>query len=300
MTNFEFQHPFLFLLLLLIICIYRCPASFKKIIFPHTHLFTHHTSWFNKERMLYALILALLITAMASPISYDQKVTQERKGRDLVFVLDASGSMAESGYDAEQHQKNKFQIVKEILRDFITQRYDDNVGVTVFGTFAFSSVPLTYDMRAVAFLLDYLDVGIAGENTAIGDAIVEATRLLKKGDAKNKVMLLMTDGQHNSGAVSPQDAVQEALAANIKIYTIGIGKAGEYDKTLLSRIAKDSNAKMFGAENAGELSAVYSELDRLEPSKIHSEHYLNRQLYYFYPLILALLLLLYLLKERKF
>ncbi len=96
------------------------------------------------------------------------------------------------------------------------------------------------------------------------------------------------------------EAVKEALAAGIKIYTIGIGKAGEYDKALLTRIAKDSNARMFGAENAGELSAVYSELDRLEPSKIHSEHYLNKQLYYVYPLVLALLLFLYLLKERKF
>ena len=300
MSNFEFQYPLFFLLLLLIICIYRCPASFKKTIFPHTHLFTHYTGWLNTERILYALILSMLVTAMASPISYDQKVTQDRKGRDLVFVLDASGSMAESGYDAEQRQKSKFVVVKDILRKFIEERYDDNVGVTVFGTFAFSSVPLTYDMKAVAFLLDYLDVGIAGENTAIGDAISEATRLLQKGDAKNKVMLLMTDGQQNSGAVSVKEAVREALNEDIKIYTIGIGKEGEYDKSLLSRIAKESNAKMFSAKDADELAYVYAELDSLEPSKIHSEHYLNKQLHYMYPLLLALLLLLYLLKERKF
>ena len=299
MQNFEFQYPFLFLFLLLIYCIYRCPASLKKIIFPHVDLFSRHTHWFNRERLIYALIFTLMLTAMASPISYDQKSSQERKGRDLVFVLDTSGSMAESGYDAENRRKSKFEVVKEILAKFVKERYDDNVGVTVFGTFAFSSVPLTYDMNAVAFLLDYLAVGIAGENTAIGDAIAEGTRLLQKGDAKNKVMLLMTDGQQNSGAISPKEAVSDALKEGIKIYTIGIGKAGEYDKALLERIAKDSNAKMFSAENAESLSKIYDEIAALEPSKIHSEHYLNKQLFYMYPLLLAMILLLYLLQKRK-
>ena len=299
MENFEFQYPFVFLLFLLIFCIYRCPASLKKIIFPHIALFSRHTNWFNRERLLYTLIFTLMVTALASPISYDQKSSQERKGRDLAFVIDASGSMAESGYDAEDRRRSKFDVVREILRRFVAERFDDNVGITVFGTFAFSSVPLTYDMKAVAFLLDYLAVGIAGENTAIGDAIAEATRLLEKGDAKNKVMLLMTDGQQNSGAVSPKEAVSRALKAGIKIYTIGIGKAGEYDKSLLERISKDSNAKMFSAENADELSKVYDEIDTLEPSLIHSEHYLNKRPYYMYPLVLAMMLLLFLLNKRK-
>jgi len=298
-VNFEFQYPLFFLLLLFIYCIYRCPASLKKIVFPHVALFTRHTSWFNRERLLYTLIYSLLVMALASPISYDQKVSQERKGRDLVFVIDSSGSMAESGYDAEDQGRSKFAVVKEILNRFVSERYDDNVGVTVFGTFAFSSVPLTYDMKAVAFLMDYLAVGIAGENTAIGDAIAEATHLLQKGDAKNRVMILMTDGQQNSGAVSIKEAVQNALKENIKIYTIGIGKPGEYDKPLLEKIARNTNAKSFGAENADALSSVYAELNALEPSVIHSEHFLNRQTYYSYPLLLALLLLLYLLQKRR-
>jgi len=299
-SHFEFQYPLSFILLLLIICIYRCPASLKKIIFPHLYLFTRDTGWLNKERLFYSLVLALMVTAMASPISYDQKVSQERKGRDLVFVIDTSGSMAESGYDAEEKGQSKFTVLKSVLRRFIQERYDDNIGVTVFGTFAFSSVPLTYDMKAVAFLLDYLDVGIAGENTAIGEGIATATRLLQQGDAKSKIMILMSDGHQNSGAISAKDAVALAVRDGIKIYTIGIGKAGSYDKVLLEQIAKDAHAKMFEAADAAALKDIYDELNTLEPSRIHSEHYLNRDLYYSYPLILAALLLLYLLRKRRF
>jgi len=300
MSHFEFQYPLFFFLLLLIICIYRCRVSLKKIIFPHLNFFKYNTNWFNHERLLYSLILALMVTALASPISYDQKVSQERKGRDLVFVIDTSGSMAESGYDAEERDRGKFDILKSVLRQFIQERYDDNVGVTVFGTFAFSSVPLTYDMKAVSFLFDYLDVGIAGDNTAIGEGIAAATRLLKEGDAKSKVMILMSDGHQNSGAISAKDAVDLAVKEGIKIYTIGVGKVGSYDKVLLTKISEDSHAKMFEAEDATALKAIYEELNNLEPSKIHSEHYLNKELYYQYPLLLAGLLLLYLIGKRKF
>ena len=98
-NNFEFEYPYLFLLLLLIICIYKCPTTIEKILFPHTHLFTKFTSWINKERLLYSIIFTLMVTALASPISYDAKASHERKGRDLIFVLDTSGSMGESGFD---------------------------------------------------------------------------------------------------------------------------------------------------------------------------------------------------------
>jgi Ca-activated chloride channel family protein len=297
--HFEFEYPFAFLLLLLIICIYRCPATLKKIIFPHLGLFSLKTGWFNKERLFYSLILTLLITALASPITYDSKFSQQRKGRDLVLVLDCSGSMGESGFDKESSQKSKFDILKEVISKFVQERFDDNVGVTVFGSYAFSSVPLTYDMNAVAYLINFLDVGIAGENTAIGEGIANATGLLKMGQAKEKVMLLITDGYHNSGAISPKEALSLAIQNNIKIYTIGIGKKGDYDEALLKLIAQNSHAKMFEAGNASALKDVYSEIDTLEPSKIRSQNYLNKQLLAFYPLLGATLLLLALILKRR-
>jgi Ca-activated chloride channel family protein len=297
--HFEFQYPYVFLLLLLIICIYKCPATIQKIIFPHTHLFGKFTSFLNKDKLLYSIIFILLITSLASPILYDKKSAHDRKGRDLVFVLDTSGSMKESGFNKEEKNKTKFDILIDVISSFVQKRYDDNVGVSVFGTFAYSSVPLTYDMGAVAFLLHSLEVGIAGKNTAIGDGLNNALSLLNKGDAKSKVIILITDGFANSGLVSVKDAVLRAKEDGVKIYTIGIGKRGSFDSVLLKKVASETMAKMFETDNADTLLNIYNELNALEPSKIRSQHYLNKQMLFTYPLNLATLLLLYLLARRR-
>lgn len=299
MHHFEFENPYIFFLLLLIFCIYKCPNTIKRLFFPHLHLFRKYTSWFNKEKLLYSLIFSLLISALASPISYDSKLSDHRKGRDLVFALDTSGSMGESRYSAENTHESKLDSLINILRNFITHRFDDNVGITVFGSYAFSSVPLTYDMHAVSFLLNFLEVGIAGENTAIGDGISHATRLLKKGTATNKVIILVTDGYQNSGKISIRQAVAEAKKLKIKIYTIGIGKKNSYDVKLLEKIASDTSAKMFEAADEKKLQDVYKELNSLEPSRIHSQNYLNKHMLFLYPLTLAILLLLYLLAKKR-
>lgn len=299
LSHFEFEYPYIFFLLLLIFCIYKCPHTIKTLIFPHLHLFTKYTSWFNKEKILYSLIFALLVSALASPINYDAKLQNHRKGRDLVFALDTSGSMGESGYSNEKLNTSKFDILINVIRNFITHRFDDNVGITVFGSYAFSSVPLTYDMKSVSFLLNFLEVGIAGENTAIGDGISYAIKLLQKGRATNKVIILVTDGYQNSGKISIKQAVAQAKKLKIKIYTIGIGKKNSYDVKLLERIASDTSAKMFEAANEKNLQDVYKELNLLEPSRIHSQNYLNKQMLFLYPLSLAILLLLYLLSKKR-
>lgn len=299
LTHFEFEYPYLLLLLPLIICIYKCPAIIQKRIFPHTHFFGKFTSLLNREKLLYSIIFALLVTALASPISYDAKLSQNREGRDLVFVLDTSGSMGESGYSEDEDDKSKFEILKSIIASFITHRYDDNVGVCVFGSFAFCSVPLTYDMKAVAFLLNFLEVGIAGENTAIGEGISSALDALKKGHAKEKVIILITDGYQNSGSISVKSAVERAKNEHVRIYTLGVGEPGSYDAKLLKRIAKETGGKMFGAQDAKELQEVYRKLDTLEPSPIRSQNYLNKHMLFAYPLVAAVLLLLYLLYKRS-
>jgi len=241
----------------------------------------------------------LLVTALASPISYDSKLSNSRKGRDLVFALDTSGSMGESGYSQEKKSKSKFEVLKSLIENFITHRFDDNVGVSIFGSFAFSSVPLTYDMNAVSFLLNFLEVGIAGENTAIGDGLHQAILLLDKGDAKSKVIILVTDGHQNSGEFSIGEAIKEAQKKEIKIYTIGVGKKSDYDVKLLKKIAIDTHAEIFEAKNEEELKSVYERLNKLEKSPIHSQNYLNKEMLFLYPLLLAILLLIYLLTKKR-
>ena len=298
-VHFEFEYLLAFVLLLLIICIYKCPLSIKKLFFPHLQLFTHKTHFLNRQKLFYSLILALLVTALASPISYDNIDTNHRKGRDLVFALDTSGSMDESGYSEEQINQSKFALLLGLLKQFVTNRFDDNVGVVVFGSYAFSPVPITYDMHSLVYMLDFLSVGMAGDSTAIGDGLARSLEMLKKSDAKNKVIILITDGYQNSGTTKIKDAVALAQKMDVKIYTIGLGKENNYDKALLEKIAKDTHAKSFVAQNNEALKNVYKELDSLEPSKIRSEHYLNKQLLFTYPLAGAMLLLMYLLTRRR-
>lgn len=300
LNNFEFEYPFVFILLLLIFCIYKCPATIKRIIFPHIHFFSKKTYTLHKEKLLYSLIFTLLVMALASPITYDQKESSKRKGRDLVFALDTSGSMAESGFDSLNPQEKKFTLLKELLKSFVLHRYDDNVGVSLFGTFAYGAIPLSYDMQSLTFLLNFFDVGIAGDSTAIGEGLVSALKILKVGKAKEKVIILITDGYQNSGAISVKQAVEKAQKMGVKIYPIGLGKSSAYDKNLLSLIAKNTKAKMFQAQNIEDLANVYKELNRLEPSAIRSQHYLNKHELFIFPLSLALLLLSYiLLKQRE-
>ncbi len=299
MHNFEFQHPTAFILLALIICIYKCPLSIKKIVFPHTSLFRQHGGWINKEKLLYSLILTLLVTALASPVSYDSKDAQQRKGRDLVFALDTSGSMNESGYSSKESDASKFTILENLMKSFVQKRFDDNVGVVVFGSYAFSPVPITYDMHSLSYMLDFLEVGMAGSSTAIGDGLARSLDMLQKSHAKNRVIILVTDGYQNSGETKIKDAVIRAKKLHVKIYTIGLGKKNEYDKKLLEKIAKDTYGVSFSATNADELKDVYKELNTLEPSAIRSEHYLNKKVLFTYPLAFAILLLLYMLAKRR-
>ena len=241
-----------------------------------------------------------MVLALAKPFIYDAKSNHHKKGRDLILALDASGSMAQSGYDAKNRLKNKFQTNLELASDFIKERHDDNMGVVIFGTFAYTASPLTYDLESLSQLLNMTNIGIAGESTAIGDAIMQAIHTLSYGEAKNKAIILLTDGYHNAGEYSPKAAVQKAKKEGIKIYTIGIGKKSDYDVSLLETIAKESGAKSYSANSAKALKDIYTEINQLEPSAIRSENYLNQHLLILLPLgIVFVLLLLWVLWLRR-
>jgi Ca-activated chloride channel family protein len=232
-----------------------------------------------------------MVLALAEPLVYDKTSNQHKKGRDLILAIDASGSMAQSGFDTKDRFKNKYETTLDLSKAFIKNRFDDNMGVVVFGTFAYTASPLTYDLDALGFLLEMTTVGLAGESTAIGDAIMQSIRTLSFGKAKNKAIILLTDGYHNAGRISPKESVKEAIALGIKIYTIGIGKKSDYDNSLLQTIAKESGGKSYGASTADALNKVYNEINTLEPSLIRSESYFNQKLLIFLPLGLVFILL---------
>jgi len=293
--QFSFLYPQALLLLLLLPCFVFCKIKAKTLYFSKPEWLPKQSFSWDSLLLLTMLIYTLLVLALASPFSYNTSLASEKKGRDLVLVLDTSGSMAERGFNKKDKTQNKYEISVTLAKAFIEKRYDDNIGLVVFGSYAFSASPLTYDLKALSEMFYLMsDVGIAGTSTAIGDALMQGLRTLEGGKAVSQVLILLTDGKHNAGKSSPHQAITLAKERGIKVYTIGIGKKGDYDEELLSTIAKESGAKSFFASSSDELEKVYEEIEELEPSAIRSEQYFNKEEYFVYPLFLAILGLFFL------
>ena len=289
--QFTFGSPYFLVLLLLLPCFLWCKQYNRLYYFPKLEWISKQSPLLSWEPWLKMLIFSLMVVALAKPFVYDSSSNEHKKGRDLILSIDASGSMAQSGFDTKDRFENKYETTLKLSKAFIEKRFDDNMGVVVFGTFAYTASPLTYDLEALSYLLEMTTVGLAGESTAIGDAIMQSIRTLSFGEAESKAIILLTDGYHNAGKTSPKQAVAKAKSLGIKIYTIGIGKKSDYDAAMMETIAKESGGESYAASSAEALSKVYKEIDRLEPSPIRSENYLNQKILIFFPLALIFLLL---------
>ena len=292
--HFTFASPWFLLLLLLIPCFIWCRDYSRRFYFSKIAWAGTESPLFAVDTWLKIIAFSLMVTALAGPFVYESEGHATKKGRDLVLAIDASGSMAQSGFDEKERFKTKYETTLSLAKAFIQNRHNDNIGAVVFGTFAYTASPLTYDLKALSDLLGMTNEGIAGESTAIGDAIMQSLRTLSFGQAKQKVIILITDGYHNAGSHSPKEAVAEAKKQGVKIYTIGIGNKHDYDSGLLETIAKATGAKSYGALNADALKEVFSDIAALEPSPIRGENYLNKRLLIFLPILGAMLIILWL------
>jgi len=290
--HFTFGSAYFLVLLFLLPCFLWCKQYSRIYYFPKLEWIRKQSPLLSWEPWLKILLFSLMVFALAKPLVYDTSGNQYKKGRDLILALDASGSMGQSGFDGKDRFKNKYETILKLSKAFTKKRFDDNMGVVVFGTFAYTASPLTYDLESLNYLLEMITVGLAGESTAMGDALMQSIRTLSYGEAKNKAIILLTDGYHNAGKSSPSAAVAKAKSLGIKIYTIGIGEKADYDVALLETIAKESGGKSHAARTASELSKVYEEIDALEPSPVRSENYLNQKLLTLFPLSMVFVLLL--------
>jgi len=289
MNVWLFDFPWAWLIALPILwCLYQCKKTGAIRTFPHLHFFGTVEKWRNVDWLLKALVVILMVGALATPVVVDYSDPRNRNGIDIVLSLDGSGSMNASGFDSEHERLSRFEIVQKIASDFVMKRIEDNVGVVLFGDFAFIASPVTYEKEIIAEMIGYLSHGMAGQNTAIGEGIAASVRALRESKAKNKVIVLLTDGEHNSGSISPKEAVKMVQHNNIKLYTIGIGKKGEFDNALLSQLARDGGGKFFTASNEKELQEVYDEIDTMERSSIKSEKHTFKEHYYWVLLTIAL------------
>lgn len=290
---FEYPKAFSFIVIY-IACEAYCKLRSSAIYFPHAKQFTRETTAVSTLMwVLKWLSVVLLLFAVMSPVKEAQLELAPEEGYDIVMAVDASASMKRGTYDEGAPQKSRFEVVKEIVTDFVAQRRGDNLGLVLFGDYAFIASPLTYDKDVLRQLVAGLQPGAAGKTTAIYEAVAQAVNVLKHSAAKNRIAVLMSDGYNTSGGrLSLPVAMALAKKERVKFYTIGIGAENGYDGALLRYIAEESGGEYFHAGDAAGLKAVYARIDTMEKSKFERFDYTFKTYYYIYPLFTAFFTLL--------
>ncbi|HBS85153.1 MAG: aerotolerance regulator BatA [Bacteroidetes bacterium GWF2_38_335] len=256
---------------------------------------------------LRVIAVALLITVLARPQSFNSWESVNTKGIDIAMAVDISGSML-----AEDLKPNRLEAAKNVAINFITGRPNDNIGLVVYSGESFTQCPLTMDHVALVNLFNALKNGMIEDGTAIGLGLANAVNLLKDSEAKSKVIILLTDGMNNAGMVEPKDASDLAAIYGIRVYTIGVGKHGqapypfqtpfgvqyqnidvEIDEDILIDIAKQTGGKYFRATNNESLEEIYNEIDEMEKTFMQKQlHTRTKEEFFIFAFIAACLILL--------
>jgi Ca-activated chloride channel family protein len=254
------------------------------------------------------LIWLCLLLAAARPVWIGEAIELPNSGRDLMLAVDISGSMRVEDMQLGNVVGRRIDAVKQVGGQFIERRTGDRLGLILFGSKAYVQSPLSFDTSTVQRFLMEAQIGFAGQETAIGDAIGLAVKRLRERPAESRVMILLTDGQDTASSVSPQEAARLAQRLGIRIYTIGIGAdemtvpglfgssfgsrqvnpSADLDEEGLQEIAKVTGGQYFRARNPQELANIYALVDQLEPVEQEAETYRPRQALGYLPLLLAL------------
>ncbi len=295
MSRFSFEHPWVLgLILLFWICSRYCPARTQAIYFPHVRrllsVHAHKSRWL--EIFKWIGIVGLLL-ALASPVLTDEYKQINKQGRDIMLIIDSSDSMRQRGFDPTDPLKSKFDVVKEVVSDFIDKRKNDRIGLINFASVAFVASPLTFEKKFLRQILAMQEPGIAGKRTAINDALLQTYNILNKSDAKTKIAILLTDGIDNASRIGFDEIRRLISDSDVKLYTIGIGSYRDFDAPYLKALAQAGHGKFFAASNRQTLQKIYEAIDRLETSKLKSKKIVQHDYLYIYPLFVAILALLF-------
>lgn len=267
--------------------------------------------WMKVNPWLLYLALACLIVGLARPQRGRAETEVTSEGIDIMLAIDASGSMAAMDFKLDGEAVNRLVVVKKVVSEFIREQKGDRLGMVVFGEEAYTQCPLTLDYDVLTQLLDHVEIGIAGDGTAIGDGLALAVKRLKDLPGKSRVVILLTDGRNNAGSVSPEKAAEIAKTFGIKVYTIGIGTQGpvpfpqpgifgsrlvyvnlDMDEETLQKIADTTGGKYFYATDTKKLEAIYKEIGQLEKTKAKVKHYEIYEEWYGYFVLAGLGLML--------
>jgi Ca-activated chloride channel homolog len=253
------------------------------------------------------LLLASMIVALSRPRSgaHAENVTSE--GINIVLVIDLSSSMLAQDFQPQ----NRLEVAKDVVKRFVAARTSDRIGVVAFAAEALTQVPLTTDYPVVNAAVDNLAAGQLEDGTAIGTAIATAANRLRDAPGRSRVMIVLTDGENNRGAIDPRTAAKAAAVFGVKIYTVGVGTEGmapvpvgrglfglryenrivRIDEPLLSDVAKTTGGRYYRARDAAALERIYEEINRLEREPVRTRSYVRYTELFRWPLYLAALAL---------
>ncbi|ABE54810.1 von Willebrand factor, type A [Shewanella denitrificans OS217] len=258
----------------------------------------------SSSRKRYWLMWLFLLCAIARPQWLGEPIELPSKGRDLMLAVDLSGSMQIEDMVINGKTVDRFSLIQNVLGEFIERRNGDRLGLILFADHAYLQAPLTQDRRSIATFLADAQIGLVGKQTAIGEAIALAVKRFDQVSESNRVLVLLTDGSNNAGNIEPDVAAEIAAKRNVTIYTVGVGAelmerrtifgkervnpSMDLDEAQLQRLATMTNGYYFRAKNSEDLAQIYQKIDQLEPVSRDNLSYRPKSELFFWPLLAAL------------
>ena len=300
----NFLHPFFFWLFILIPLLFayyffRGKKNVSSIVFSLPTSFSH-----GIKAQLYPILfvlrlvsIVLIIIALARPQTTEvSEDTLKKEGIDIMIAMDISSSML-----AQDFQPDRLEAAKELAIEFIKRRKNDRIGLVTYSAVSFTQCPLTTDHDVLINMMKKVKTGVLTDGTAIGVGLANCVNRLKESKAESKIVILLTDGENNSGVIDPISAANMAREFNIKTYTIGVGSYGtapypggysvrsSIDEDLLSLVSDTTGGVYFRADKKSELARVYEEIELLEKTEIEEIRFYNVTEKYFIFCLLAFL-----------
>ena len=252
------------------------------------------------------LAWGMFVLALMRPVWWGHPIPNQQSAHNIMLALDVSGSMEEQDFDLNRQPATRLQILKAVSDQFVQSRLGDNLGLVIFGSEAYTYAPLSPDVNTLRELLGEIGIGIAGTQTAIGEALALAVQGVSGVPSDSQIVILMSDGASNAGRVSVDEAVQLAAGQGIKVYTVGIGSDAKMiqdffglvqinpsqnlDEETLQKIAQKTGGHYFRAKSTQELAAIYDAINRLEPVERETELIRPRKELFFLPLLCMMIL----------
>ena len=284
MQNLSFEYPiFLLIPILFLICLLFCKTKAKEVKVSTLKFLQSGYKRYAFSKVLIFLIVLFLSIALASPIK-NKTTTTYKKSYEILLALDVSASMQED---------NRFLIAKKVLKNFIKKRKGDNIGLIVFANEALIASAITNDKNSLLKVLEKLNLGVAGSlDTSIYEALYLGAKLFNKS-AKEKVLILLTDGINTTNVI-PLDIAKESLKKqNVTLFTIGVGKSSDYNKDILQSLSSYLGGEFFSTTNPQGLEEIYSKIDSLKQNNALKEYITNISYYYKYFVIIAIVLIVF-------